>query len=152
MRHLLIAVAATFSFLSAAEACPDYALWGSNTYNLSGDKLYSPQSYNIRAGGENYLPKCGFSTNETGYFTTTPDFSFELSKMNGYRLVVSVLSDCDAALLVIRANSQWVYDDDSNGQADPRLELSNLGKGVLDVWVGTYNGEYCDATLTLETF
>jgi len=72
--------------------------------------------------------------------------------MNGYRLVVSVLSDCDAALLVIRANSQWVYDDDSNGQADPRLELSNLGKGVLDVWVGTYNGEYCDATLTLETF
>ncbi len=152
MRHLLIAIAAIFSFLSAAQACSDYALWSSNTYNLSVDKLYSPQSYDIREGGENYLSKCGFNINETGYFTTTPDFSFGLSKMNGYRLVVSVLSNCDAALLVNRANSQWLYDDDSNGKADPRLELSNLGKGVLEVWVGTYNDGYCDATLTLETF
>ncbi|AGI68398.1 putative Y2126 family protein [Octadecabacter antarcticus 307] len=152
MRHLFIAIAVTFSFAGAAQACPDYTIWGTNSYNSSGDQLYSPRSFNITAGGENYLPNCGFSSNETGYFTTTPDFSFDLGNMNGYQLVISVVSNCDAALLVNSADTQWFYDDDSNGQSDPRLDLINLGSGVLDVWVGTYNGAYCDATLTLETF
>jgi hypothetical protein len=41
--------------------------------------------------------------------------------MNGYRLEISVLSNCDAALLVNAADTQWFYDDDSNGKADPRI-------------------------------
>ena len=74
--------------------------------------------------------------------------------MNGYRLEISVLSNCDAALLVNTADTQWFYDDDSNGQADPRINLLDrqVGNWVLDVWIGTYDGDYCDATLTLETF
>jgi hypothetical protein len=154
MRHLLIAIAATFSFAGAAQACPDYTLWGTTTYNSSGDQLYSARSFNIVAGGDNYLPDCGFSSDNVGYFPITPDFSFDLSNMNGYRLEISVLSNCDAALLVNTADTQWFYDDDSNGQADPRINLSDrqVGNGVLDVWIGTYDGDYCDATLTLETF
>lgn len=72
--------------------------------------------------------------------------------MNGYQLVISVVSNCDAARPVNFADTQWFYDDGINGQADPRLDLINLGSGVLDVWVGTFQGAYCDATLMLETF
>lgn len=134
----------------------DNYIWNCRNVNPQTDvgAGYSPRSFNIVAGGDNYLPDCGFGSNNVGYFPTTPDFSFDLSNMNGYRLEISVLSNCDAALLVNTADTQWFYDDDSNGQADPRINLSDrqVGNGVLDVWIGTYDGDYCDATLTLETF
>ncbi|MFT5742347.1 MAG: hypothetical protein ACI86S_000406 [Paracoccaceae bacterium] len=154
MGHLLIAITAIFSFAGAAQACPDYTLWVANTFNFSGDQLYSPRSFGVSVGGDNYLPDCGYSCDVVGYFPTTPDFSFDLSNMNGYRLEISVLSNCDAARLVNTADTLWFYDDDSNGQADPRIDLSDrqIGNGVLDVWIGTYDGDFCDATLTLETF
>ena len=82
---------------------------------------------------------------------TAPDFSFDLYKMGGYDIEISVLSNCDSMLLVNDPNANWYYDDDSNGMSDPKIRIS-ASDGYLDVWVGTYNGEYCDATLYLETF
>ncbi len=150
MKNILIAIALVFGFSGAAHACPDYEIWGNETYNSSGQQLFTPRTFNVTAGGDNFIESCGFV--ETGYFTTTPDFSFDLSGMQGYRLEIRVVSTCDATLLVNTADTTWYYDDDSNGQADPMVNLSRVSDGVLDVWVGTYNGDYCDAQLTLETF
>jgi len=149
MKLFAAAAIAAFSATGAAYACPDSSAWGA-TYSATGSDLYIPQSYFVTAGGSNSLTACGFV--ETGYVTSAPDFTFDLSRMQGYRLEVRVVSDCDAALLVNGPNGSWYYDDDSNGNSDPRINLSSVRSGYLDVWVGTYNGAYCNATLTLESF
>lgn len=155
MRKLLMAVAALIGLTVAAEACPDFNQWG-DSYRASGSQLRQARSFDVVAGGENYIWNCPNVRPGTdqgaGYFTTAPDFTFELSGMNGLQLVISVVSRCDSALLVNTASANWYYDDDDNGNLDPRIVLTRPANGYLDVWVGTYDGEYCDATLYLETF
>jgi len=147
--------AATFSalaaaaFASGAEACPDYTQFGAS-FAVSGSDLYSPNSFTVTAGGANRLADCGWV--EAGYFTSAPDFTFDLSQMQGYRLEIRVVSACDAALVVNSPDGTWYYDDDRNGNLDPAVILNSVSSGDLDVWVGTYDGQYCPATLTLETF
>jgi hypothetical protein len=72
--------------------------------------------------------------------------------MSGLRLEISVISKCDSALLINTASANWYYDDDDNGNMDPKIVLTRPLDGYLDVWVGTYDGDYCDAILELETF
>ncbi|MCW1951108.1 MAG: hypothetical protein KIH44_007060 [Octadecabacter sp.] len=156
MRFLLIAVIGFFGFAGTAQACPDYRIWGNESYNANGAQLRRRQDFNVVAGGENYIWNCRGVNPGTdqgaGYFTTTPDFSFDLSNMGGLQLVISVVSRCDAALLINTASVNWYYDDDDNGNLDPRIVLTRPANGIIDIWVGTYDGEYCDAVLSLETF
>ena len=149
MKILALSAFACIAFGGAAMACPDYNQYGA-TYSYSGDDLWTPTSFGVTAGGGNSMTSCGHSGGE-GYFTSAPDFTFDLSRMAGYRLAIRVVSACDAALLVNTANASWYYDDDSNGNLDPAIILNNPGSGYLDVWVGTFDGAYCNATLTLET-
>ena len=139
-----------------AMACPDYSIWGNEQYEASGSQLRTRRDFPVVAGGENYIFSCpGINpgTDEgAGYFTTTPDFSFTLSGMEGLRLDISVISQCDSALLINTGNVNWFYDDDDNGNLDPRIVLTRPSNGIIDIWVGTYDGEYCDARLSLETF
>ncbi|MFT5869378.1 MAG: hypothetical protein ACI8TF_001490 [Paracoccaceae bacterium] len=151
MRKILASIFVFFSLSAAALACPTYQYTG-QTYSYDGDYLYTPRTQTVVAGGENSLRDCGFA--HDGYFTTAPDFSFNLSGMGDYYLVLDVVSNCDAALLVNAATTTWYYDDDTNGNFDPKVTLDFLEdlQGRVDVWVGTYDGQYCDAELTLETF
>ena len=137
-------------------ACPDFTLSAVESYNGSGKQLYAPASYDVIAGGDQYLWDCpridpGTDTG-AGYFMSQPDFSFDLIGMAPYKLAVSVVSECDAALLINTASGSWFYDDDDNGNLDPLIILTRPTDGRIDIWVGTYDGEYCSATLTLETF
>ena len=156
MRLFLIAVLSFFGFTGAVQACPDYTLWGSEAYNASGNQLRQRKDFNVVAGGENYIWNCRNIRPGTdqgaGYFTTAPDFSFDLSGMGGLQLVISVRSRCDAALLINTGNVNWFYDDDDNGNLDPRIVLTRPSNGIIDIWVGTYDGQYCDGVLSLETF
>lgn len=156
MRAFIIAVLAVIGLSGAAQACPDYSIWGAESYRASGSQLRQRQDFRVVAGGENYIWNCRHINPGTdrgaGYFTTQPDFSFELSGMQGLQLVVSVVSRCDAALLINTASANWYYDDDDNGNLDPRIVLTRPANGIIDIWVGTYDGNYCDAVLSLETF
>ena len=152
MNRLLISALAPLALsvtAGAAAACPDYQAWGAS-HAVTGPQMYSRVSYDVTAGGGNALTACGFS--EEGYVVSAPDFTFDLSQMQGYALQVRVVSECDAVLLVNAPNAAWYYDDDSNGNLDPAVWLDHPGAGYLDVWVGTYDGSYCDAEVTLETF
>ena len=124
--------------------------------SADGAQLRQPKAFNVVAGGENYLWNCPGIRPGTdqgaGYFTSQPDFSFQLSGLERLRLVIAVESACDSALLINTASAGWFYDDDDNGNLDPRIVLTRPANGRIDIWIGTYDGAYCNARLMLETF
>jgi hypothetical protein len=145
---------AAFLIAGAAAACPNYNLYG-DTYHLNGADLYNAQSVRVRAGGSESILGCGIrfgSERGRGYVTEAPDFSINLSGMQRYSIVFSVVSECDSILLINTGAANWYYDDDDNGNLDARISLSRPSNGWMDIWVGTHNGTYCDAVLTIETF
>lgn len=146
---LLILIGAT----SATFACPDQEQSGERE-EFTGEELYTVVSFHVDAGGETDLAECDNVSiaGAEGYVVDSPDYTFSLSEMDPYRLVVSVESDCDSVLLVNSPDDEWFYDDDGSGDTNPRIELQTVSEGFLDVWVGTLEGGYCEATLSLETF
>lgn len=155
MKRILLTAIAWAGLAGAAAACPDFNQYG-ETYQASGQQLRTARSFNVTAGGDQYIWNCPNIRPGTdqgaGYFTTPPDFTFELSGMAGLKLVIDVVSNCDSALLVNTASANWYYDDDDNGNLDPKIVLTRPVDGYLDIWVGTYDGQYCDAVLKLEAF
>jgi len=144
-------------FATLANACPDYTQWG-QSIQISGDELYSPRQYSVVAGGDNNLENCkiraaNWSGPLTGQVISAPDYSISVNGISGYDLEFRVIGICDTVLLINNAQGTWFYDDDSYGDGDPKVRLSNPGKdGVYDVWIGTFNGAPCDATLIVESF
>ncbi len=152
-----LAVAIPLGTATIAMACPNPNLPDNyGTYQATGQQLYSQRTFNLQAGGDQRIPNCSNVQPRTdrgdGYVTSAPDFSFTLSGMNRYSLVISVISQCDSVLLINTGSVSWYYDDDDNGNADARISLSRPANGRIDVWVGTFDGSYCDAQLSLETF
>ena len=152
----VLAACAFIGTAGSALACPDFNAAPQVSYQASGQQLYTPRAFDVVAGGDNYIWDCpnvrpGTDTG-AGYFPTAPDFSFQLSNMNPYRLELRVVSECDAALLINTASANWYYDDDDNGNLDPKITLTRPANGRVDIWIGTYDGEFCNARLELETF
>jgi hypothetical protein len=138
----------------ASAACPDVTAYGER-HDLSGKTLYTAQQFPVRAGGDQSIGSCGIvpeTDKGQGFVISAPDFSMQLTGMAPYQLVISVVSDCDSVLLVNTASQNWYYDDDDNGNLDARIILTRPADGWLDIWVGTHDGAYCDAVLSLETF
>jgi hypothetical protein len=154
-RRPAVAIAALFLMWGgAAAACPDVTAYGAR-YDLSGKMLYTAQQFPVRAGGDQSIGACGIvpqTDKGQGFVISAPDFSMQLTGMAPYQLVISVLSDCDSVLLINTASQNWFYDDDDNGNLDARIILTRPADGWLDIWVGTHDGAYCDAVLSLETF
>lgn len=133
-------------------ACPSFAQPG-DLYAVTGDELYSPTSLTVQAGGT--LDIAGCNVGGIGFVNEVPHISVVLSGMEGYgRLEIEVDAQCDTTLLVNTPTAQWVFDDDSRGNFQPLLNLpsSDALNGRLDIWVGTYNGSACSATVELETW
>lgn len=120
---------------------------------MTGDQLYSPQSLSVQAGGTIDIRNC--DVGGIGYTNTVPNFTINLTGMEAYgRLEIEVESQCDTTVLVNTPTAQWVFDDDSRGSFQPLLNLPSSAalNGRLDIWVGTYDGATCPATIELETW
>jgi hypothetical protein len=71
------------------------------------------------------------------------------------RLEIEVNSPgCDTTLLVRDAFGQWHFDDDGLGNLQPLLNLRDTRalNGRVDVWVGTYGNQSCQASVEFETW
>jgi hypothetical protein len=146
-----LAVAAfSLSTSDAAASCPDYGQNGAS-YSFTSDDLYSEQRLRVAAGGEVNLANCG-SVPGVGYVAEAPDFTIQYQTNGGYNLRLRSQGSCDTVLLVNDAAGNWFWDDESGDGPDSHIMLANTASGYIDVWVGTYNDEICDATLLLETF
>jgi hypothetical protein len=155
-KRILMALGLALGWNGAALACPDFNIAPQSAYQATGQQLFAKRGFDVVAGGNHYIWDCpsikpGTDTG-AGYFPAAPDFSFQLTGMSRYQLVVSVVSECDAALLINTASANWYYDDDDNGNLDPRIVLTRPADGRIDIWIGTYDGDDCNAQLQLETF
>lgn len=140
---------------SAAWACPDGQLEPLETHVLSGAQLIEGRDYPAVAGGATHLRECPgyFAITEQaggGWFASRPDFAFALEGLEGHRLVISVRSECDTQLLVSGGSVDNYFDDDDNGNLDPRIVLPRVPAQVLNVWIGSYEPDYCTAMLHLQ--
>ena len=151
MKSILLSSAFVLATSAAGFACPTWEQPG-ETYSFTGAQLVGGQQAPVVAGGQFSVADCGLPG--VGAAAATPDFSLILSQMDDYDLELSVESACDATLLVNTVTTTWLFDDDSNGNLDPRLTVSgaeNLN-GRVDIWVGTYGTSNCSATLEMETW
>jgi hypothetical protein len=150
MRLFYLSLFGAMACGTAAVACPAMNMsTGAVTYDAA--QLAGPQAVSLTAGGENRLEQCGLGTLGFGQFRSAPDHSFVVQGQLPGDLVLAVTSDCDAAMLVNTADAQWHFNDDGNGNLDPRLTIpaSAALDGQIDVWIGTFAGGSCAATLTV---
>lgn len=153
-RGLIAAAAvATVALTAPATAtdCPDWTLDGA-ALAYTNDDLRRPQSHSVQAGGGRDLAVCA-TVPGYGWFIRRPDFTLTFADNPQRRaLEFRVVSACDSVLLIHSATGEWHFDDDSNGNLDPRIRLNTAPEGIYDIWVGKIGGGTCDARLTLETF
>lgn len=155
MRLFILTVLSVIGLAGAAQACPNWNLNPSyGSYNLSLGQLRQGQSLSLLAGGDKYVWNCPNVNPQTdtgaGYFTSQPDARFFVNGIEGNRLIISVRSNCDSALLINTGTATWYYDDDDLGNLDPQIVLTRPRSGQIDVWVGTYDGQTCDAVLYMQ--
>jgi len=145
-------VAPTPPMPTPAGGCPTWNTPG-QTFNLTGSDLYSADTFQTMASGSTDVSACGIPG--FGFANAAPNFSFMLSGMEQYgRLEILVTSSCDSTLLVNDATTAWHFDDDSNGGLNPMLNLTNTAalNGRVDIWIGSFGGTSCPATIELETW
>lgn len=154
MKTFIMSCFAMIGLAGAAAACPD---WRYNptygAYNLSQGQLNQGQSINLTAGGSIDWANCPHirvgTDDGPGWFEQQPDLRFFVNGVEGRRLTIRITSACDSALLISTATDSWYYDDDDAGNLDAQIVLTNPRSGQIDVWAGTYNGEYCDARVSI---
>jgi len=131
-------------------ACPNPAANG-QMLTYSGQGLWTPQRFNVVAGGNIDLGACQTVPGH-GHIVQSPDFTLNFTaNPQNYDLEFRVEGTCDPVLLVNSPSGQWFYNDDDNG-LNSRLRIPRAQAGQYDIWVGTFGSQTCQATLIAETF
>lgn len=157
LKLLCATLLVVFGSVSVAMACPDWRQSPtSGVLRYDGGDLWDPKSFNVVAGGDQYLDNCGIrhaSSGEraVGYVAYAPDFELQYGG-GGYQLELKVVSDCDSTLLINTGGGNWYFDDDDMGNGDARICLTRPTTGVYDIWIGTYGTATCNARLILESW
>ena len=136
---------------ATAALCPDLSQSGT-ALSYTSDALYTPQTLKVFAGGTADIALCS-NLPGRGFVTLPPDYTMAFSGNGlGRALEVRLQSDCDSVLLINDPAADWHFDDDSNGGMDARIRFEAADEGDYDIWVGSYENEGCNASVTLETF
>lgn len=143
MRKLILLAAAAITAPSVAAACPT-ATVSAAQLTLSEAQLADPYTINTGAGGTISLANCGYAG---GYVTAAPQVSITFTDTRG-PVQISTYSSCDTVLLARTPDGHWWYNDDT-GESLLSWLMADVTPGRMDVWVGTFNGNQCDAHLTL---
>jgi hypothetical protein len=152
LRAALIALGlAALPGMTLAQTCPDYEMDGA-PLNYDADVLAQGQTTDVMAGGDVDLGQC-LDLPGSGFVALSPDFDLALAGAGtGVDLQLSVTAACDATVLVNDYAGEWHFADDADGSTNPRLVITGAQDGNYDIWVGTFDTEICDASLTLQTF
>ena len=114
------------------------------TANLRGGFTPDPWTKSILAGGSS--PASAAKSGCEGSVSAAPDIQIFFEPGEG-DLTFRVRADEDTTLLINTPNGRFYCDDDSGGDLDPKVTITNPQGGRYDIWVGTYNGSMVQSTL-----
>lgn len=105
-----------------------------------------PWTKSILAGGS--VPASAARSGCEGSVSAAPDLqlTFEAGDLD---LTVRAVASEDTTLLVNTPDGQWLCDDDSGGDLNPKVLISNPQSGRYDIWLGTYNDDMVQSTLEI---
>jgi hypothetical protein len=133
----------------ASADCPNPDI-GGPPISLSSAQLMQGQAYRLTATGSDTSVASCPGVQGGGTATAAPQTSLFLSGMQGMDLTLEVQAQCDTTLLARGTDGIWYFDDDSAGNLQPGLTVPSAAtNGRLDLWVGTFGGDSCEATLVL---
>lgn len=132
------------------QGCPSWQVPGP-ALSFSANQILAPTGYVAQATGGIRLSQCP-DVDGGGSASQIPQFSITLSQMQGHNLLLRANASCDSTLLVNGANTDWYYNDDGQGNLQPELLITDQAalNGRLDVWVGTFGGDSCPGTFTMQ--
>jgi len=131
--------------------CPDPDLIGPSL-TLTGAQLQTPQGYVAAATGGQSLYDCQMGDDVWGYTSQAPQFTLNMSQMNGFIFSAEVDSECDPTLLLHDAMGNWHFNDDGDNGVQPLLEVDgSVLNGQVDIWVGSFGGSECTGTIIFQT-
>ena len=114
---------------------------------LSAGFTPDPHSVALVAGGR--IDAFGaLGGNCSGTIAEAPDFRLNYSA-GVFPLIFSVLSNSDTTLVINDPSGNWFCDDDSGGNLNPLVNLSNPLSGQYYIWVGVIGGGNPVATLNI---
>ena len=125
-------------------ACPEPGRNG-QMLGLGVEQLRQSQRFGLTSGTALDLGACGAVSGQ-GRIAQRPDFTLSLTgSAPGAMLELRAESGCDPVLLVNDPRGQWHFNDDADG-LNSRLTLP-AEPGLYDLWVGSYGGASCGASL-----
>ncbi len=149
----------------ARVGCPDFTNRANRETSLTGDFIQSTTwSTPTTASGSTDFGSCSstLGIGGTGYVNAAPNLAINLNSVatttNQLEISVTSATGCDTTLLVNTPATDWFFDDDSNGNLQPRLTIPvttmfqgfDENTGRLDIWVGTFSqGQSCPVTLNV---
>jgi hypothetical protein len=129
----------------AGESIPNLGLTAEfGTVQLGAGFAPDPHQVSLTGGGDLDLSvgDCSY-----GYVSQAPSYELTYSGSGNTDLHFYVRADDDTTLLINTPNGSWVCDDDSLGDSNPQITVTDAPSGVYDIWVGTYSGQRAGATL-----
>lgn len=135
------------SLAQKSGAKPDFTLdpnYGS--VRLETGFTPDPWTKSILAGGS--IAASAAQSGCEGKVSAAPDLqlNFEAGDLD---LTIKAVASEDTTLLVNSPGGRWYCDDDSGGDLDPMVTISNPESGRYDIWLGTYNDNMVQSTLQI---
>lgn len=142
-----IAFAPGVSFAQKNGARPDFTL-DPNYGEVSLEAGFTPDPWtkSILAGGS--VPASSARSGCEGSVSAAPDLQLQY-EAGEFDLTVRALASEDTTLLVNTPSGQWLCDDDSGGDLNPKVLISDPQSGRYDIWLGTYGNDMVQSTLEI---
>jgi hypothetical protein len=126
------------------DADPNYG-----TVDLVSGFTPDPHQLTLLSGGEIDASALSDVAYCTGFIDDAPDYRLNYTS-GDFPLYISATSAADVSLVVRSPDGQFLCDDDSAGDYNPRVTLEAPQSGSYEIWVGTYGGpEFHDTTLEI---
>jgi hypothetical protein len=104
---------------------------------LNGGFMPDPFTQAMTARGAIDASTLGLEPGCAGFVNRPPDFILDYRHPRGFLRMYFVGSG-DTTLIVHDGANRWHCNDDSEGSADPLLDINHPPQGQYDIWVGTY--------------
>jgi hypothetical protein len=115
--------------------------------NLTAGFADDPRDIAVQAGGDIDVSRV---TGGQCYGTVSeaPDVWLDYSASDAFDLYVSMVADVDTTLAILAPSGDWHCDDDTAGDLNPGVHISDPETGRYAVWAARYSdGPLSDATL-----